>query len=58
VAWTISWPRAGAEADAVDYRNRSALHFSANAAVVEACPTVKVVGDVAQMSQKYHWLVG
>jgi hypothetical protein len=42
----------------VDYRNRSALHFSANAAVVEACPTVKVVGDVAQMSQKYHWLVG
>lgn len=28
--------RAGATADAVDYRNRSALHFSANAAVVEA----------------------
>ncbi|CAL1143943.1 unnamed protein product [Cladocopium goreaui] len=31
--------RAGAEADAVDYRNRSALHFSANAAVVEALLT-------------------
>eukprot|EP00435_Cladocopium_sp_Y103_P075639 s3_g61.t1 len=28
--------RAGALPDAVDYRNRSALHFSANAAVVEA----------------------
>lgn len=31
--------RAGAEADAVDYRNRSALRFSANAAVVEALLT-------------------
>lgn len=31
--------RAEAEADAVDYRNRSALRFSANAAVVEALLT-------------------
>ena len=34
--------RAGARADAATYRNRTALHFSANAAVVE----VKIAGKL------------